>query len=185
MYQRCGSRLFQVKKSHKLYFEFWYIIVILLESKWVRDLFRSKITGQPYMDSDSNESIWPPPCWCRTGQMVLLQAFTLKNPGRYFYKCPRNLKHPRNFIWCDKWHQHDSPNSMPEFLKYQNPPSTSYLQQSTSPHFNTNETQLHEGSTNVSSAVIMGLHKEIIVIVDFQTLTTSLHTVSQVLGYFI
>ncbi|KAL8469614.1 hypothetical protein ACS0TY_032460 [Phlomoides rotata] len=65
-------------------FEFWYIIVILLESKWVRDLFRSKITGQPYMDSDSNESIWPPPCWCRTGQMVLLQAFTLKNPGRAY-----------------------------------------------------------------------------------------------------
>ncbi|KAL8457452.1 hypothetical protein ACS0TY_035352 [Phlomoides rotata] len=84
--------------------------------------------------------------------MVLLQAGTNKNPGRYFYKCPRNLKHQNSFIWCDAWHQHDPPNMMPHFLKFQNTSLSYYAQpsSSSSPAFSHNDLH-HEFRNNVSS----------------------------------
>lgn len=42
------------------------------------------------------------------------------NPGRYSYKCPRNIDHTRSFIWCDEYHQHDSPETMSSFLQVSN-----------------------------------------------------------------
>ncbi|KAL8513933.1 hypothetical protein ACS0TY_013162 [Phlomoides rotata] len=33
------------------------------------------------MDYESHNSVWPPLHWCKIGQMVLLQAMTIKNPG--------------------------------------------------------------------------------------------------------
>ncbi|KAL8523308.1 hypothetical protein ACS0TY_013327 [Phlomoides rotata] len=33
------------------------------------------------MDYESHNSVWPPLHWCKIGQMVLLQAVTIKNPG--------------------------------------------------------------------------------------------------------
>ncbi|KAL8513398.1 hypothetical protein ACS0TY_012746 [Phlomoides rotata] len=37
--------------------EMRYTIVLRLESKWVCAIFKSKITGQPYMDYESHETI--------------------------------------------------------------------------------------------------------------------------------
>ncbi|KAL8556713.1 hypothetical protein ACS0TY_004246 [Phlomoides rotata] len=81
------------------------------------------------MEYNNDGSPWPPMCWCKTGQMVLLQAGTERKPGRYFYRCPRNVKHPRSFIWCDAWHQHDLPTNRPDFLKFQNPNLSYYSSQ--------------------------------------------------------
>ncbi|KAL8488378.1 hypothetical protein ACS0TY_024599 [Phlomoides rotata] len=83
------------------------------------------------MESDQDNSMWPPMCWYKTGHMVLLQAGTDRNLGRYFYKCPRNVKHPSSFVWCDEWHQHDPPSIRPAFLKFQNP-NISYYSHSVS-----------------------------------------------------
>ncbi|KAL8535734.1 hypothetical protein ACS0TY_011389 [Phlomoides rotata] len=41
----------------------------------------------------NNFMVWPPMCWCKAGQMSILQAGTEKNQGRFFYQCPRNLRH--------------------------------------------------------------------------------------------
>ncbi|KAL8483389.1 hypothetical protein ACS0TY_026188 [Phlomoides rotata] len=83
--------------------------------------------------------------------MLLLQAGTEKNPRRYFYKCPRNIRHPHNFIWCDVLHQGDPPSSIPKFLRYHNPEVKYYTQHSSSiPQFSQNTHQC-EGSSNVSS----------------------------------
>ncbi|KAL8487695.1 hypothetical protein ACS0TY_024137 [Phlomoides rotata] len=102
------------------------------------------------MEYESTGSLWPPFCWCKSGQMLLFQAGTEKNPRRYFYKCPRNIKHPHNFIWCDVWHQGDPPSLMPEFLRYHNPEVKYYNPQSSSVHQFSQNMHQFEGGSNVS-----------------------------------
>lgn len=55
--------------------------------------------------SISGDPSSPPVCACGIGMMIKLCAGEYsKNPGRYYYKCPVNSKHPKNFIWCDEYH---------------------------------------------------------------------------------
>ncbi|KAL8513228.1 hypothetical protein ACS0TY_019437 [Phlomoides rotata] len=76
---------------------------------------------------------WPPMCWCQHGRMKLFQVEKpTVNFGRYFYKCPRNVNHPKNFLWCDVWHKHDSPENLPIFLQF--PQQSPTTQASSSSH---------------------------------------------------
>ncbi|KAL1547693.1 hypothetical protein AAHA92_16016 [Salvia divinorum] len=50
-----------------------------------------------------------PFCACGAGKMMLLRAGeAATNAGRYYYKCPRNGKHVKSFIWCDDYHSKTS-----------------------------------------------------------------------------
>ncbi|KAL8528216.1 hypothetical protein ACS0TY_005867 [Phlomoides rotata] len=81
------------------------------------------------MDYESHSAVWPPECWCEKGKMDLRQEGTIKNPGRYFYACPRNLVHPHYFVWCDVYHHNDPPHAFPHFLRYPNPMRNASTQQ--------------------------------------------------------
>ncbi|KAL8488392.1 hypothetical protein ACS0TY_024606 [Phlomoides rotata] len=66
------------------------------------------------------KAVDPPQCVCGGGQMVLRCAGDGSwHPGRYFYVCPTSVKHPDRFFWCDEYHRHDPPESVPEFLSTQ------------------------------------------------------------------
>ncbi|KAL8528408.1 hypothetical protein ACS0TY_006009 [Phlomoides rotata] len=73
------------------------------------------------MDYESRTAVWPLGCWCANGKMVLRQACTIKNPGRYFYACPHKLVHPHCFVWCDVYHHNDHPHALPHFLRIPTP----------------------------------------------------------------
>ncbi|KAL8462181.1 hypothetical protein ACS0TY_033302 [Phlomoides rotata] len=64
-----------------------------------------------------NTARWPLICWCGDGPMKVLRAGPERiNVGRCFYICPRNLKHPQYFRWCDEWHKNDPSENKPHFL---------------------------------------------------------------------
>lgn len=47
----------------------------------------------------------PPECQCGRGKMLrhCASEYT-KNPGRHYYKCPVDERHPKSFMWCDDYH---------------------------------------------------------------------------------
>ncbi|KAL8498148.1 hypothetical protein ACS0TY_021470 [Phlomoides rotata] len=69
------------------------------------------------MKSDNPTPVWPPTCWCSRGPMKIRIAGPQRmNSGRYFYMCPHDLVHLFSFIWCDVFHENDSPSERPYFL---------------------------------------------------------------------
>lgn len=58
------------------------------------------------------DSSLPPQCACRNGPMILRCAGqSSQHPGRYYYICPKNIRHGKHFSWYDDIHKRPYPSS--------------------------------------------------------------------------